>query len=109
MKPTIAHTATHPRRRLACGKFDTNGSSMQSHPRAQPNSPALWGGGQGAGVGLGILPQRGLRMKINGRFSTTGFVGDGYIPNTDSTTCCDITCFETERGTINRNRTSSVS
>ena len=56
MKPTIAHTATHPRRRLACGnhkgrgrlasgKFDTNGSSMQSHPRAQPNSPALWGGG----------------------------------------------------------------
>ena len=74
MKPTIAHTATHPRRRLSCGnhkgrgrlasgKFDTNGSIMQSHPRAQPNSPALWGGGQGAGgEERGIRPQRGLRM-----------------------------------------------
>ena len=83
MKPTIAQYSNNPRRRLACGnhrgrgclacgKFDTNNSSMQSHPRAQPNSPALWGGGQGAGEGLGILPQRGLRMKINGRFSTAG-------------------------------------
>ena len=74
MKPTIAHTATHPRRRLACGnhwgrgrlacgQFDTNGSSMQSHLRAQPNSPALWGGGQGAGgEERGIRPQRGLKM-----------------------------------------------